>query len=188
MKAFGMHGWSDTDERSSQLWFDLEQADFYTAWKGKLVIGWPPPEKAWWRRAHRNDFPIHALHEESMLASEMPRWSDLDLSWADLSVLPAAWRTALSQWRGIYLIFDRNDGKGYVGAAYGPDNILGRWRNYAASGHGGNALLRKRTPTDFSFTILERVSPDLTPTEVIRLEASWKQRLHTRQPYGLNDN
>jgi hypothetical protein len=24
--------------------------------------------------------------------------------------------------------------------------------------------------------------------DVIRLEASWKERLHTRAPYGLNDN
>jgi hypothetical protein len=24
--------------------------------------------------------------------------------------------------------------------------------------------------------------------EVIRLESNWKERLHTRQPYGLNDN
>jgi len=40
----------------------------------------------------------------------------------------------------------------------------------------------------FIFTILQRVSPDMEPDDVIRLESSWKQRLHTRQPYGLNDN
>jgi hypothetical protein len=35
---------------------------------------------------------------------------------------------------------------------------------------------------------LQRVSPDMEPSEVIRLESSWKERLHTRKPYGLNDN
>ena len=39
-------------------------------------------------------------------------------------------------------IFDVAIAKGYVGAAYGTDNILGRWLNYADSGHGRNRLLR----------------------------------------------
>lgn len=59
---------------------------------------------------------------------------------------------------------------------------------YAATGHGGNRLLRKRDPRNFRFTILQRVSPDMEPTEVIQLESSWKERLHTRAPFGLNDN
>ena len=41
------------------------------------------------------------------------------------------WKSALSQWRGVYFIFDATDGKGYVGSAYGSGNLLGRWLNYA---------------------------------------------------------
>jgi hypothetical protein len=37
--------------------------------------------------------------------------------------------------------------------------MLGRWRNYAAHGHGGNKLLRERDPKSFRFTILQRVCP-----------------------------
>ena len=48
-------------------WFDLSQTDFYAGWKGHLIIGWPPPERSWWRHAHRNDFPILALLEDSAL-------------------------------------------------------------------------------------------------------------------------
>jgi hypothetical protein len=103
-------------------------------------------------------------------------------------VLPTRWRSALAHWRGIYFIFDVSDAKGYVGAAYGHDNILGRWLAYAATGHGGNSLLRQRDPRHFRFTILQRVSPDMEDDDVIRLEATWKERLHTRPPYGLNDN
>jgi hypothetical protein len=40
-----------------------------------------------------------------------------------------------------YDIFDATDARGYVGAAYGADNVLGRWLNYSAIGHGGNSLL-----------------------------------------------
>jgi hypothetical protein len=112
----------------------------------------------------------------------------MEFTWAALGILPTRWRSALSQWRGIYYIFDRSDGKGYVGSACGETNLLGRWRNYAARGHGGNALLRQRDPENFLFTILQRVSPDMDAAEIVNLESSWKRRLHTRQPYGLNDN
>ena len=54
--------------------------------------------------------------------------------------MPKRWQATLAEWRGIYYIFDVSDGRGYVGSAYGTDNLLGRWRNYAASGHGGNRI------------------------------------------------
>jgi hypothetical protein len=59
---------------------------------------------------------------------------------------------------------------------------------YSASGHGGNNQLRKRTPRIFQFTILELISPTMEAQKIFRLESTWKDRLHTRQPFGLNDN
>ena len=118
----------------------------------------------------------------------MPEWYELTITWEELHVLPTCWKSALSQWRGIYVIFDHDDGKSYVGSAYGKDNLLGRWLDYATVGHGGNKHLRKRNPRSFSFSILQRVSPDMEADEIIRLEATWKARLHTRHPDGLNDN
>jgi hypothetical protein len=189
MKAFGMKEWyTKESRRPTVLWFNLDLSDFYSHWKGRLIVGWPPPERSWWRRAHRNEFPILAVLEDSALVAAMPEWDAIDLTWEELGILPERWKSALSQWRGIYYIFDISDGKGYVGSAYGQDNLLGRWRNYAAHGHGGNRLLRQRDPRNFRFTILQRVSPDMEPPEVMRIESSWKQRLHTREPYGLNDN
>jgi hypothetical protein len=105
-----------------------------------------------------------------------------------IGVLPGRWRSKLSEWRGVYYVFDTACGKGYAGSAYGGDNLLGRWQSYGASGHGGNALLRQRDPWPLRFTILQRLSPDMDAADVIRLEATWKKRLHTRQPHGLNDN
>ena len=52
----------------------------------------------------------------------------------------------------------------------------------------GNTLLRKREPGDFRFSILQIVSPDMDARDVILLEATWKDRLHTRAPHGINDN
>ena len=187
-EKFGVRGFDGDDGRTSKLFFDLRLTDFYPEWKGKLVVGWPPPERSWWRLAHRNEIAVRAILEDSALDQEMPPWNEIVLTSADLSVLPNAWCDALQHWRGIYYIRDASDGKSYVGAAYGRDNILGRWRLYAASGHGGNRLLRMRDPRQFQFSVLERVSPDMPDDEVIAHENTWKERLHTRAPDGLNDN
>lgn len=188
MKAFGMEGFTEQEGRSFVLWFDLALTDFCASWKGKLIVGWPPPERSWWRRAHRNEMPIHAILEDSVLDAAMPEWDGICLTWDQLAVLPTRWKSVLSEWRGVYYINDSSDGKAYVGSAYGESNLLGRWLGYAATGHGGNQLLRQRDPKNFRFSILQRVSPDMEPSNVIRLEATWKDRLHTRQPSGLNEN
>lgn len=190
LKEFGMKGFSEDEMRQHILWFDMELTDFYSHWKGKLVVAWPGKEISWYRWAYKpkNEMAVLAILPDSALVSAMPKWNELSLAWGELSLLPAAWQVTLGAWRGVYFIFDKCDGKGYVGAAYGEQNLFGRWRNYAARGHGGNRLLRERDPKNFQFTILELVSPNMPADDVIRLEANWKDRLHTRHPFGLNDN
>ncbi len=177
----------DTGDRKVQLLFDLAQIEPYADWKGKLIVRWPPPERSWSRWAANNHFEVDAILEESILHARMPDWRELVLSWDELHVIPRKWREFLEASRGIYYILDVTDGKGYVGSAYGIDNILGRWLNYAKTGHGGNKLLRKRKARNLRFSILERVSPDLEVAEIIKRENTWKIRLQTRQ-FGLNEN
>src|SRR5262249_43712208 len=43
-------------------------------------------------------------------------------------------------------------------------------------------------PTKFRFSILQRVDPDMETNNVFALETTWKKRLHTHWPEGLNDN
>ena len=185
LKKFGMLGMSG--ERAMTLWFDLAPLDFRSDWKGKLIVTWPGIERSWCRWAANNQLRICSIVEDSILDREMPHWTQITVSWTELGVLPKKWRDALRQWRGIYFILDVSDGKGYVGAAYGDENLLGRWQNYAKSGHGGNKRLRERKAENLRFSILQRVSPDMESGEVQSLEASWKDRLHTRT-FGLNDN
>lgn len=169
-------------------WFDMPVLPTYHHWKGRLVVNWPPPQISWWRRADSNSFTIHCIHEESQLVPSLPKWDALNLTWNELSALPSSWKAALSQWRGVYFIFDETTGKGYVGSASGADNILGRWNGYAASGHGGNKLLKALDPIHFRFSILQLVAQDMPPADVVAVENSWKDRLHTRAPHGLNEN
>ncbi len=186
-KKYGMKGM--TNKHSTILWFDLIPLKHLSEWKGKMIIRWPGGERAWYRRADRkkNKFEIHAITEDSILIHDMPKWDQLTLTWNELKDLPRKWCDKLKQWRGIYFIMDVSDGKGYVGAAYGHNNLFGRWSNYAKSGHGHNKKMQGRDPDNFRFSILELVSPDMEPSDVQFKEATWKERLRTRE-FGLNDN
>lgn len=170
------------------LWFDLDLSGLLSEYKGRLVVGWPGIERSWWRRAERNVFPVESIAQESLLVTRLPEWSSLVVPWRELKVLPGSWKSAISQWRGVYYIFDTHSGKGYVGSACGTDNILGRWLGYSAKGHGGNKLLRSIDAEGLEFCVLQLLKHDADPEEVLRLENSWKERLHSRAPYGLNSN
>lgn len=185
LMSLGMTGM--LPDEPAPLAFELEELDVFRPWVGRLVINWPKPERVWARWAARGVFSVHAIVEESRFERGMPDWSGLNLTWSELAVLPRTWRSALAEWRGIYFIFDRERGLGYVGSAGGAENILGRWSGYAETGHGGNKRLRSSRPEHLVFSILERTSPDLSLPDLIRLENSWKERLHSRS-HGLNEN
>lgn len=188
MKQYGIEGFKESDPRDQILWFDLQRDNGLSEWISRLIVSWPPPERSWWRRAHRNDLKILELKQSNAVFDAVPAWDEVCLSWQELKVLPANWKIAFSQWRGIYYIYDKKTNLGYVGSAYGNDNLYGRWECYATTGHGGNKYLRKLDPKGFQFSILQRVSPDMSSEEVIAIESSWKQRLHSQYPNGLNDN
>jgi hypothetical protein len=96
MRAFGMQGFRPDEGRPTVLWFDLAPTDFYADWKGKLIVRWPPPERSWWRRAHKNDMPVLAVLQDSALDAAMPPWDEISLSWEQLGVMPTRWRSVLS--------------------------------------------------------------------------------------------
>lgn len=170
------------------LWFDLQLSRLLSEYKGRLVVGWPGIERSWWRRAERNVFPVDAIAQESLLVTRLPEWSSLVVPWRELKLMPSSWKAAIAQWRGVYYIFDTKSGKGYVGSACGGDNILSRWSGYSATGHGGNKLLREVDADGLEFSVLQLLAHDAEPGEVLKLESSWKERLHSRQPHGLNSN
>lgn len=186
--GYGMAGASGGAWRETISEFRLEEADYLSDWKRRLIIDWPGLERSWYRWADRNTFLVRAIAESDRLTSEMPEWHEISLTYDQLAILPSEWRAALRQWRGIYLITDLSDHKAYVGSAGGSENLMQRWSQYAKSGHGGNKLLKGRDPKSFVFSILQRVSPDLPQDELVKMENSWKNRLHSRAPFGLNEN
>lgn len=183
--ALGLEGEADLREKVIRI--DLRQLASFRDYDLRLVLGWPGLERSWFRLAHRNVFPILSYLTAAQRDPAMPNWRDLVFTFAELKTLPDTWKAALRQWRGIYLIFDTESRGSYVGSAGGGENILGRWLNYAATGHGGNKRLRGLAPATLRFSILERVSPDMAPADLVALESAWKLRLHSRE-FGLNAN
>lgn len=189
LKSLGMGGDNPQKKSDTTRWFDLSlDESFYPEWKGRLVVKWPSPERVYCRRAHTNDFPVLAIHENSVLDAAMPSWDALISTWDQLRVMPEKWKEEIKRWRGVYFIFDESDGKGYVGSACGEENIYSRWEGYGKTGHGGNKLLKDRDPKFFRYSVLQLVAHDTEADAVVKLEASWKRRLHTRAPFGLNEN
>ena len=185
LESFGMS--ARTPDMPDCRAFELEALDTHADWIGRLDIAWPTPHQNGWRWAKGGVFAVEAISEESRFAQGMPNWQDLILNWTELKALPSSWQLRLAQCRGVYYIYDTERRAGYIGSAAGSDNILGRWRDYAATGHGGNRELRTSDPSNLRFSILQLTSPDLSASEVVALEDNWKLRLHTRE-FGLNRN
>lgn len=185
LEKLGMSGRDDS--MGSCFAFDLESVAFHPEWIGRLTLAWPKPYQQWWRWGGRGEIPVASIDPDNRFSTQVPDWTEMIVSWAELQNLPASWKAAIAQWRGIYFIHDSVREAGYVGSAYGSENILGRWLDYARTGHGGNRDLRGSRPADLAFSILERTSPDLDPAMVVALESGWKDRLHTRT-HGLNAN
>jgi hypothetical protein len=184
----GMSGDFASSDRDNVLAFDLPRISWGADWQGRLIVRWPRPDRSWFRWAHKNEFEIEAITVSSQFDRAVPPWYEFTPTMAELKVLPTRWLDALRHWRGVYLITDQSDHRQYVGSAGGQENLLQRWLQYAKSGHGGNKHLRARNPADFRFSILQRLSPDDDQRTVIAAESSWKDRLQTHWPDGLNDN
>jgi hypothetical protein len=104
------------------------------------------------------------------------------------------WEVALSSLKGIYLVCDKQNGKMYVGSAYGGVGIWARWKNYIETGHGWNVELVKLGNADldyarknFRFALLEVMLADTPDQNVIEREMHWKAVLMTRE-FGYNRN
>ncbi|WP_315795709.1 GIY-YIG nuclease family protein [Bradyrhizobium sp. SZCCHNRI3043] len=180
----------------------VELADEGASFLGRLKL-----RSAYRERATRVNFENHysALEVEEILREPysgraFPGFENIDLSFDELETLVRNnrpdWKAALSSVKGVYLISDSNTGKRYVGSAYSIDGIWGRWCNYAATGHGGNAELRQLVsdPTleycrkFFRFALLEH-RPNLTSDEIVfQREGFWKRILLSRGEHGLNRN
>ena len=176
--------------------YDMDEVEGFEDLKHRVVVDWGRSTRSWhqWLRSKRvvEVLPVG-------YASAFPGYLDFVLEFDELKKIienPEAnrvWHSMLSAVAGIYLITDTETGKQYVGSAYGRNGILGRWRSYVTTRHGGNALLRKLVEgnpgyeRNFRITILRTLPTTLTDREVIQYERLYKNKLGTLA-HGLNLN
>ena len=145
--AYENHG-EVLGERTEDLrYFDLRPTPMMTSLANRLVVEWSADAVNWAKRGlSAASMPVVEIADPEAVA--FPGFDDVLLTYAELQLVVsdsryAAWRAALGAIQGVYAVADRSTGKLYVGKADGGERILGRWRSYAAEGHGGNVALRE---------------------------------------------
>ena len=132
--------------KGQNAFYHLEQVDLLKEYEGKLIIDWGNSARMWHQKG-TTEKPIISLQpdEKKVFAG----YEDLILTYDQIKEIienPSiyeAWHTALSSVYAIYLIVDRENGRQYVGSAYGEDGLLGRWSCYVKTHHGNNKLMKE---------------------------------------------
>lgn len=175
-------------------WYDLKRLREYADLEGRVVINWGQGARSWCQwLTPREVVEIRPAG----YTKQFPGYDNVLLSHHELRNIihhPSAnreWHRALAAVLGIYLITYLPDGRQYVGSAGGKNGLLGRWSDYAETGHGGNQLLkqlmqaRPGAEADFQYSIL-RVLPNTSlHEEILRVEQLYMRKLGSRV-HGLN--
>lgn len=106
------------------------------------------------------------------------------------------WKAALESVKGVYLIIDKQNGKKYVGSAYGDSGIWARWECYMGTGHGWNDELTRLIQQEgidyarknFRLSLLEYRPARTDDRAIIERENYWKEALLSRGIFGYNRN
>ncbi len=182
--------------RDDYYYYDLQEIDFMSDLRDRLVISWGNTGIAWHQYLVEKEV-VEILPVGYM--KEFAGFDDLILSFADLRTIidnkdaNREWHRQLSSVAGVYLILDTVSGSQYIGSAYGKEGILGRWTTYARTHHGGNQqliTLLEQYPDRynyFQYSILKVLPTALVKDDVLKYETLYKQKLGTRA-FGLNSN
>ena len=188
--------------------FDFRRDSRFEELENRVIINWD--WGTWnWVQVYNPGKPkgevleIRAKDYADRVLTPFPGMGDVLMSFDEMAEMASSpldysdWHAALKSSKGVYLItYEGGDASGikmYVGAAYGDDGILGRWRAYSETPHGGNvklkALLKKNKNAyrQFKFSILQQLPEAATQREAIACEKLWKNKLGSRA-FGLNSN
>lgn len=175
--------------------YEYESINEFDKYLGRLVVKFKNKSQMMVRKAESvfDDCEIAHILPDTFDNDSFPGYDKINLSWNELKRILSKdnWITALQNQKGVYLITDESNGKKYVGSAYGENMILGRWKSYVKTGHGGNKGLKKldfeHIKNNFRYTVLDIYKSSISDSEIINRESWWKNVLMTRN-YGYNEN
>lgn len=154
---------------------------------GKLIIAWGKGYRTWCQWAHRNEKYLVEIRRTTY-ELPFPGFREFRINLSKLASIPASWKSSLASVGGIYLLVCPKTGKKYVGSASSSEGFLGRWMEYAKSGHGENKRMIEQPSFDYQITVLEVVSSLVGRDELLLIENLWKEKLLSREVFGLNAN
>lgn len=184
--------------------YTIEEVEGFEGLKDKVVIDWGKGTRSWMQnwQSTKNVRRIDPVNT----GNDIPyfiRYEDVILSFSQLQkvVEDKEWKSKLESLNCVYMILDKETGKQYVGVTYKDmkqgikNGILGRWTEYAKTGHGNNkllvALLAEKgisyADQNFQWTILETLPLNVTPKVAIDRESLYKKKFGTRE-HGYNEN
>lgn len=180
----------------NQFYYIQKPAPVLSGFKDRLIIEWGKATISWCQKLSAKEvveiLPIGYVND-------FPGFDEIILDFDDLKKIMdnkdanREWHRMLASVAGIYLILDTVTGMQYVGSASSKDGILGRWKQYAMDGHGGNKLLKELLEQDphrykkFQYSILKTLPKAMTQNEVVAVETLFKEKLGSRA-FGLNSN
>lgn len=175
--------------------YEYQTLTDYEKYIGRLIVKFKNRAQTMIRNAESviDDCYVSQILPDTFDNDLFPGYEKINISWYEMKrVLEKDnWKTALQNQKGVYLITDNSNGKMYVGSAYGENMILGRWRAYLKTGHGGNAGLKRLSfdyiKQNFNFSILDIYKSTTDDQVILDREVWWKEVLKTRQ-FGYNEN
>lgn len=162
-------------DRLNGVGYEYEHLTQYDKYCGRLIIKYKNTSQNMIRNAKSviNDCEVAWILPDTFDNDIFPGYDKVNVSWYELSrvIQKDNWITALQNQKGVYLQTDKSNGKHYVGAAYGKDMILDRWKAYVNTGHGGNVELKKLSfdhiKENFMYSILD-IYKSTTDEKIIR--------------------
>lgn len=175
--------------------YEYQDLPEYEKYVGRLIVKFKNKAQTMIRNAESviEDCYVSQILPDTFDNDLFPGYEKVNISWDEMKrVLEKDnWKTALQNQKGVYLVTDKSNGKMYVGSAYGENMILGRWRAYIATGHGGNVGLKKLSfdhiKLNFKYSILDIYKSTTDDQIIIDRESWWKEVLQSRL-FGYNEN
>lgn len=183
---------------NGKFYYKMSEIEGYDEFKERIIIDWGRSTLSWhqWLSANNDkniisvtpgfDWEVPDEYEDIILDHSHLKYIICDRAFE-------SWHRKLSCCNCVYAITDSYSGKLYIGSTYNKEGIWGRWKDYAATVHGGDVELKKLLEKDpcyaknFKWFILQILPLGVSDIRAIRTEKSWKERLG-RSVCELNKN
>ena len=182
--------------------YKIKEVAEYSDFVGRLKVGLPyeARQKSINLETYLDQMSVSEILKEPYSGEVFPGYENIDHSFSVLEIFfkneSLGWKFALENVQGIYVVTDMNNGKKYVGSAYGVGGVWARWSQYIDTGHGGNEELTKLiekkgfeyAQKHFKFSLLEHRSKSVGKDVMDKREKHWKKVLLSRGEFGYNKN